>query len=263
MKEKIGLALGSGGWRGLAYIGVIRSMIDHNIAPYCIAGSSMGALIGGLYAATGDIDETEKIVLDIRYRDIIRALSDPLARSGLVKGNAFIRFLRRYLGNIQIEDLNIKYAAVTSDIISGETIPLDKGDLVEAIRASISIPFIFSPVFKEERILVDGGLTDPVPVDIVRQLGAKKIIGVSVYKGIFPYNPKNKRRIRPIEMARVCRFSALSALAENSLSQADIAIRPRLENSDKGLILKMIDNRKAIEAGKDAADKALDKLSST
>ncbi|KKS02123.1 MAG: Phospholipase, patatin family, partial [candidate division WWE3 bacterium GW2011_GWC2_41_23] len=152
--KKVGLALGSGGWRGLAHIGVIKVLEKNGISIDYITGSSVGALIGGLYAYYGSVDELEKIVENIRYRDMINALSDPRAELGLLKGNKFVAFLEGYLKGAKIEDLKIPFKAATTDILTGETVYLEKGNLATAIRASISIPLVLAPVEIEGRKLV-------------------------------------------------------------------------------------------------------------
>lgn len=256
--ENMSLALSSGGWRGLAHIGVIKSLLKNGVRISRISGSSMGALIGGLYAATEDIDKVEQIMSDIRYRDLFKALGDPGLRSGniSIKGNDFVKFIKKSVGDIMVEDLNIGFSAIATDIMAGKGVSISKGSLAEAIRASASIPFIFSPVIKDGLVLMDGGLVDPLPVDTLRSNGPDRIIAVNVYGSVFPadYN----KRLGGIRVAGLCRFGMLNKMAEISMEKADIRIRPEIKDAGKGLLLRMIGGKDVIDAGESAADKELE-----
>jgi len=162
--RELSLALGSGGARGLAQIGVIRWVeknSDYRIKS--IAGSSMGALIGGIYAA-GKLDLYEKWVTQLSRYDVLRLLDFAFSRSGLFSGERIMQKLKDMLGDVNIEDLPITFTAVATDIESGREVWLNRGSLFEAIRASIAIPTVFTPVKRNGRLLVDGGLLNPVPV---------------------------------------------------------------------------------------------------
>jgi len=163
-KRELSLALGSGGARGLAQIGIIRWLernSDYRIRS--IAGSSMGALIGGIYAA-GKLDLYEEWVTQLSKYDVIRLLDFAFSRSGLFSGDRIMHKLEDMLGDIDIEDLPITFTAVASDIEIGREVWLIRGSLFDAIRASIAIPTVFTPVKLDGRLLVDGGLLNPVPV---------------------------------------------------------------------------------------------------
>jgi len=160
----ISLALGSGGARGLAQIGIIRWLeenSDYRIRS--IAGSSMGALIGGIYAA-GKLDIYEEWVTKLHKHDVLRLLDFAFSRSGLFSGERVMQKLEDMLGDINIEDLPISFTAVATDIENGREIWLNRGSLFSAIRASIAIPTVFTPVKRDGRVLVDGGLLNPVPI---------------------------------------------------------------------------------------------------
>jgi len=163
-KPELSLALGSGGARGLAQIGVIRWLeknSDYRIKS--IAGSSMGALIGGIYAA-GKLDIYEKWVTQLSRYDVVRLLDFSFSRSGLFSGDRIMQKLKDMLGDTNIEELPIAFTAVATDIESGREVWLSKGSLFEAIHASIAIPTVFTPVKRDGRLLVDGGLLNPVPI---------------------------------------------------------------------------------------------------
>jgi NTE family protein len=162
--KNISLALGSGGARGLAHIGVIHWLEEHpDLRIHSIAGSSMGALIGGIYAA-GKLDIYEEWVTALSKRDVFRLLDFAYSWSGIFSGERLMQKLRDMLGEVDIEDLPVSFTAVATDIEKRREIWLSQGPLFEAIRASIAIPTVFTPVRRDNRVLVDGGVVNPVPV---------------------------------------------------------------------------------------------------
>jgi len=178
-KQKIGLALGSGSARGLAHIGVIRALEDAGIKIDYISGTSIGALIGSVYASD-KLDALEKVYRDFDWKKIAYFFDVVFPKSGLIDGNKVEDFVREYTHAKNIEDLPLPFQAVATDMSTGKEVVLDKGDVIEAVRASISVPGIFTPVRKDGRVLVDGGLVNPVPVSTVRSMGAEFIIAVDL-----------------------------------------------------------------------------------
>lgn len=162
-KTTVSLVLGSGSARGLAHIGVIDCIEQHGMAIRSVAGSSMGALIGGIYA-TGKLDAYRHWVCALGRGDVFRLLDFSFGLSGLFKGERVIDLLRELIGECNIEDLPIPFTAVATDIDTGKEIWFRHGPLFDAIRASIAIPAIFTPHHYGGRRLVDGGLSNPVPV---------------------------------------------------------------------------------------------------
>lgn len=162
-KTTVSLVLGSGSARGLAHIGVIDCIEQHGMAIRSVAGSSMGALIGGIYA-TGRLDAYRHWVCALNRGDVFRLLDFSFGLSGLFKGERVIDLLRELIGDCNIEDLPIPFTAVATDIDTGKEIWFRHGPLFDAIRASIAIPAIFTPHHFGGRRLVDGGLSNPVPV---------------------------------------------------------------------------------------------------
>ena len=159
----VSLVLGSGGARGLAHIGVINWLGENAFDIRSIAGSSMGALIGGIYAA-GHLDAYERWVRALEKMDVVRLLDFSFERDGLIKGDRIMNALRNLIGNYQIESLPISFTAVATDVDDQREIWLNKGPLFDAIRASIAIPTIFTPVEFRGRLLLDGGLINPIPI---------------------------------------------------------------------------------------------------
>lgn len=159
----VSLVLGSGGARGLAHIGVIGWLAENGYEIRSIAGSSMGALIGGIYAA-GKLDVFTRWVSNLQRLDVIRLLDLSFESTGLLKGERVIGVLMELIGDRNIEDLPVPFTAVATDIESGKEVWLSRGSLFDAIRASIAIPMIFTPHTMDGRELVDGGLVNPIPI---------------------------------------------------------------------------------------------------
>ncbi len=159
----VSLVLGSGGARGLAHIGVIRVLEEKGYKIESIAGCSMGALIGGIYAA-GKLDEYEQWILDLKRLDIVNMMDIAWEGGGLVKGDKIIGVLTEMVGDRQIEDLPIRFTAVATELETGMEVWLSKGSLFDAIRSSISLPLFFTPVKHRKNLLIDGGVVNPVPI---------------------------------------------------------------------------------------------------
>ena len=225
---KIGLALGSGGARGLAHIGVIKILAENGIPIDFIAGSSMGALIGGWYALTGDIKKIENVVLKITKKEIYNLFFDPSFHQGLIRGNKIKSFVENYVDGKKFEDCKIPFLAIATDFKTGETIFMDKGEISAAIRASISIPLIFTPVKIGDKLLTDGGLSLPVPTEAVKKMGADIVIAVNVDESYYDslQGKKNKFSLYDIALRSIdlLRYH----LALDSARGADVIITPRM-----------------------------------
>ena len=178
--KKVGLVLGSGSAKGLSHIGVLKLLEEMDIKIDYIAGSSIGAMIGGAYAAGISINEIEEIALKTGLASSVKYFLPTISKSGLITGTKVKEFLKNIVGDIEIENLKIPFVATATDIFTGQEIIFNKGNLVEAIRASISVPIIFQPVIHDNQILVDGGLANPLPINVVRKMGADFIIAVNV-----------------------------------------------------------------------------------
>ena len=166
--KTISLALGSGGARGYAHIGVIETLESQRYEIKSIAGSSMGALIGGLYAAR-KLQEFKEWILTLNYYDIYKLLNLSLVDGGLVDAEKVFDKIKALVGDINIEDLPIQYKAVATNLNTQETVVFYKGKLIDAIRASIAIPTIFVPVYDDDKILVDGGALNPLPINLIAE----------------------------------------------------------------------------------------------
>jgi len=172
--------LGSGGARGSAHVGVLKVLAENDIHPDVIVGTSMGAQVGGLYAAGVSIEDLVKAWKTMTFGKVARTLLPTVPWSGWCSGGEVLRQLRRLVGDTLIEDLPIHFAAVATDLEIGLPWPITRGSLARAIRASLSVPGLFTPVWVDGRLLIDGGVSAPLPVDIVRDLGAEIAIAVDV-----------------------------------------------------------------------------------
>ncbi len=161
--KRVSLVLGSGGARGYSHIGVIEELEKNGYVIESISGSSMGALIGGLYAC-GKLQEYKEWVLGLDMLDIAKLLDFSFLSGGMMQGDKVFRKIQEMVGEVNIEDLPIKYTAVATDLVKQKEVWLQKGDLLDAIRASIAIPTIFTPKKIDKRYLVDGGVLNPLPI---------------------------------------------------------------------------------------------------
>jgi len=177
--RKAGLALGSGSARGLAHIGVLRAVNEAGIHVDAVAGTSMGALVGASFAA-GKLDTLTTTFLALDWKRIAALLDPVFPRSGLIDGQKIADFVRTHAASEPIENLGIPFRAVATDMRSGDEVAIGTGDLIEAVRASIAVPGLFTPVRSNGRILVDGGLVNPVPVSAARAMGSTTIIAVDL-----------------------------------------------------------------------------------
>ena len=192
--KKIGLALGSGGARGWAHIGVFDALEEAGISIQCVAGTSMGALVGGAFAS-GRIQPLKEVVLRLNWKQALYYfLEVTFPRSGLIDGTKIAAFVRQHVGKAQLEALPMPFATVATNILTGQEVVIDEGDMIEAIRASISIPGILTPVSRDGAILVDGGLVDPVPVHVARRLGADFVIAVDLNCGVISNTARSRTR---------------------------------------------------------------------
>lgn len=176
----VGLALGAGAAKGFAHIGVLDALEKAGIRIDMIAGSSMGAIIGGGYASGLSVDSLSKVALTSDWLDVLNLLDPVFPARGFIDGQKIHAFLDELYGHQNIEDLAIPFSATTVDILKGDLFVLNEGNLANAARASSSIPIVFNPLAINDQVLVDGGMIDPVPIDVVRSMGADYIIAVNV-----------------------------------------------------------------------------------
>jgi len=177
--QRVALALGSGGARGYAHIGVINELHSRGYEVVGVAGSSMGALVGGMHAA-GSLDEFADWARTLTQRSVLRLLDPSITAPGVLRAERFLAAVREMLGDTTIENLPIPYTAVATDLIAGKSVWLQRGQLDTAIRASIAIPGVISPHVVDGRLLGDGGILDPLPMAPIAAVNADLTIAVSV-----------------------------------------------------------------------------------
>ena len=179
MKKDVALVLSSGGPRGWAYIGAIEELVSRGYNITSVAGTSIGSLIGGIYAA-GRLDDVKDWLFTLDAWKVFHLMDISLSKNHLVKGDKVIEALKEIVPDVNIEDLNIPYRAVAADLYTGEEVVFDRGPLFEAIRASISIPSLFRPVKYGYRTLVDGGIVNTMPLDRVVRNGNDILVAFDV-----------------------------------------------------------------------------------
>lgn len=251
-KLKVGLALGGGGARGLAHIGVLKVLERENISIGLITGTSMGAIIGGAYALKKDISAIEKIAekyskisefnIDFSFSEkerkdkpfFLKKMSDFLKRGYMLNlelrkkyindGEGLKKIIKDLVGDKAFTDTKIPFAAVAADLVKGEKVIIRKGKLFDALLASASIPGMFPPVILDKKILVDGGIVDVVPIEAAQSLGASFVIGVNVSQTL-------KKRVEfdnAVEIFFRSDSITSSELRKLQLSFADVVITPKV-----------------------------------
>ncbi len=235
MTPKLGLALSSGAARGLAHVGVIDVLEREGVHIDMLAGTSAGALIGALYARRPDAAYLREIVNALSSRRFSLLTDLGLPKTGLIRGKRLKEKLRTIIGDIGFDELSIPFACIATDIITGEEVVIREGSVVDAVRASTSIPGMFSVARLDGRLLVDGGLVNPVPVRVLRDMGAELIIAVNVV-------PDLRRRSHLDEtaakeelkepnifnvMLRTLHIAGYQAV-RSSLEGADVVIEPKV-----------------------------------
>jgi NTE family protein len=183
-RPRIGIALGGGAARGWAHIGILRALDEHGIRPDIIAGTSIGAVVGGC-AIAGVLDSLETFARGLTPRRVFSLLDLNLVGSGLIGGNKLSRLLDEQLAGHRIENLPRRFVCVATELQTGHEIWMTKGPLVDAMRASYALPGIFQPMLLHGRWLVDGALVNPIPVSVCRALGANIVIAVNLHTDVF------------------------------------------------------------------------------
>lgn len=225
-RKKIGLALGSGGVKGIAHVGVIKSLLKHSIPIDYISGTSIGALIAVHYALFQDLEKLENIILEGKREKIVTLL-EPTFRGGIIKGRKTENLLNKWLDGAEFSDLKIPAKIVATDLVSGEQVVFSEGKVVPAIRASMAVPTIFAPAVIEGRILVDGGISNPVPDDLLKGMGADVIVSVNLdnYRRNSSYDSSD---VTLIKTARRSLDILRLNLAKYSINHSDVIIEPHI-----------------------------------
>ncbi len=217
-RKKVGLALGGGVARGLAHVAVLKVLAEAGIPIDYVAGTSAGSLVGSTFCAGMSLDAVEQMALRLRWWHIARPV---WPSRGFVSFEPMLKWLERQVGKINFEDLKIPFAAVATDLETGHPVTLCRGPLGPAIQASCSVPGLVAPVEIGGRLLGDGSVSNTIPVDVLREMGADYVIGVDIFANAM------RPRWGPFGMA----FNALEILIERAgggIDQADCLISPKL-----------------------------------
>lgn len=220
-RKTIGLALGSGAFRGFAHIGVLKSLIKHNIPIDYLSGASIGAWVAAYYAVFQDVEKLEKD-LTANPVETLPMFVDFSLTGGLIGGYKINGVLEKSLKHHNFSELEIPLKIVATDLVSGQPYIFESGDVARAVRASISVPLVFKPLPQKGKLFVDGGLSDPIPCKPVRDMGADIVIGVNLYH-------KNEFVNRNFTMSTVVLRSTrivMHNLAKEDIKHADIIINP-------------------------------------
>lgn len=221
-RPKVGLALGSGGARGFAHLGVIKVLIEEGIPVDLIAGSSMGALVACFYGAGIEIDRLYKLSKAFKRKYY---LDFTVPKMGFIKGKRLKEFIHVFTHGKRIEELSVPVSVVATDLITGDKVVFNNGPIASAVRASISIPGIFVPEKYNGRILVDGGVVDRVPVSVAKEMGADIVIGVDVS------NVKRNAEVHSIFDVIMQSIDIMQTeVVINREAAAHLMLRPSVEN---------------------------------
>jgi NTE family protein len=253
-KPKIGLALSGGGARGFAHVGVLKVLAENNIPIDVIAGTSVGSLVGGALAAGMTVSEIETMAHGVRWRHLTRPAFSPIA---LFSTAPMGKFIDRHFPVDRFEELSVPLAVVVCDLKAEKAVVMKKdGDLVHAIRASCAVPGIFAPIRTDGRLLVDGGVMAPVPIDAAKELGADVVIAVDLLASGATFH-------RPPSTAMGMLFmSAMVLLRSASNGQkhrADITITPKIAHIRPD---RLSQREECMRLGEDAARASIDEIKS-
>ena len=257
---KVGLVLGGGGAKGLAHIGVIKAFEENDIPISFIAGTSIGALIGGIYAAHPNVQRLEDIANQNNWQKSFEMI-DFDWKTGVLKGDKIEKLIEKWLDGSSFKDLKIPLTVVSTDLLSGKEVTFDKGDLVKAIRASISVPIVFKPVKYRDYLLSDGGLSNPLPNNIAREMGANIIVSVNLDNDNFGKLSTRNMSIQNVSMRSLNIMK--HHLSKRCIEDDDIIIEPNVD--EIGLIgwdkfFSKKETEKMIKQGETAANKYIEEI---
>ncbi len=252
---KIGLALGGGGAKGLAHIGVLEVLQENEIPISAIAGTSMGALIGGMYALENDIDVVYEYVSQTINGKLLSVFFDLPQGGGFSSGRRALQLIDAFVDKKTFRQTKIPFAAVTTDVQNGNPVALKSGPLATAIRASISYPPVFDPVRVGKRLLIDGGIAAEVPVAQACALGIDRVIAVNVDDD---YRFNNAKNMTPAALSRASLKLLMRSVAAYSSAGADVVVAPKVGDISVWMDFGKLDD--IILRGRKAAEKALPQI---
>lgn len=251
-RKKIGLALSGGGARGFAHVGALKVLAEHGIAPDYISGTSIGSFIGAALAAGLTAEQIEAMANGVRWRHMTRP---SFSMRALLSNAPMERFLRDRLPVTTFEELTIPFTAVACEMLTGKEIRIRNGDVVKAVRASCAVPAAFMPIKDDQgRILVDGGLIAPVPIEAVIEMGAEVVIAVDLLSsgGVFKKVPKTA-----LGMLFTSAMTLLRAASDRDNVKADVVIVPEIAHIRPD---RMRQKAECLRLGEEAARSMIDEI---
>jgi len=257
-RPKIGLALGGGGPKGLAHIGVIKVLEKNNIPIDFIAGTSAGSFIGGFYAYSKDVVAIEEHIMNKNWLQTMSVFADPSLKGGFIEGNRFERFLEEYLKGATFADVKIPYHATAVNIQTGRLETMHSGNLSKAIRASSAVPILFKPVEIDNQLYLDGGLLSSVPVDMVKKMGADIVIAVQLNRFYAP--DEDLKNISIPEIGELAFNIVGRKIADEEVQKADFIIRPHVAHVNWNHLLQNEKKEAGIRAGIEATEEIIPSL---
>lgn len=236
-RPRVGLALGGGSARGWAHIGAIRALSEAGIEADIVCGSSIGALVGAAFTS-GHLDMLQDWVCTLTRKDILHYMDITIIGGGFIKGERLMEFFQQHIQDTPIEALSRRFGAVATDLDTGQEVWFQDGSLLDAVRASIAFPGLFTPVRLRDRWLVDGGLVNPVPVSLCRALGAEFVIAVNLNVNVAERRGRSSDKRGGVERRRTTKMEAefwekFSAPLKNNLQERAQALLSHLLGSNR------------------------------
>ncbi len=252
-KPKIALVLGGGAARGFAHIGVIRALEQEKIPVDMVVGTSVGSLIGALYASNPNSFELEWTAFTLEKDDLFDyKLLGAITGMGVVKGDKLESFVQSKIPQANIENLKLPYAAVATDLNRGTRVVLDRGPVSIAVHASSAIPGVFEPVIYQGKLLVDGGVMENIPISVAREKGADIIIAVDISENVVNFHITNL-----VDVTMQAVNIMFDENVKNKKKDADILISPAVGDV---AMLDFTQKKRCMQAGMDAAQKAIPEI---
>jgi NTE family protein len=252
-KPRVALVLGGGAARGFAHIGVIRALEQEKIPVDLVVGTSVGSLIGSIYASRRNSFELEWTAFSLEKDDIFDyGLMGAFTGMGVVKGDKLEAFVRAKVPQPDIENLKLPFAAVATDLNRGERVVLDHGSVARAVHASSAIPGVFEPVQYEGKLLVDGGVMENIPISVAREKGADIVIAVDISENVTNFNITNL-----VDVTLQAVNIMFDQNVKRQIKDADVVIAPAV--GDVGM-MDFTQKKRCMQAGQDAAEKAIPEI---
>lgn len=260
-RKTLGVAFGSGGIRGLAHVGVLQSLIRHDIPIDYIAGTSIGAWVGGLYALKKNIFLLEDATVGYQ-KEKLGALIEFTTKGGVIRGKKMRKFLHTWFEGNNFSDTQLPFTAVAADLVSGEEVLLNEGELELAVQASMAIPVMFKPIEHQGKLLVDGGIVNPVPDDVVRKMGADVVLAINLdtFTHIGDFSPET---VTLRNTAGRSFFLVRHYLAQYCQNDSDIIVEPDIELHGPRVWKEYFTNAKLqqiVQAGEKAMEEKIPEL---